>query len=148
MNERCPTCKAKLHYGELDGRRTLICIEHGEVATLEGCETIQQDVERVWQSDHAPREFKSEKAFQAAVERLARENGWMVYHTYDSRRSEPGFPDLTFCKNNQLFYAELKMPKGMVSQAQKKWIAALGEAGMDVYLWYPADWTRIEEVLG
>lgn len=143
----CPTCKAKLHYGELDNKRVLICIEHGEQMTLEAKEIIKQDVEAVWEKEHQPRLFKSEKDFQAAVERLARASGWMVYHTYDSRRCEPGFPDLTFCKGNQLFFAELKMPKGKVSQAQHQWMTALGEAGMDVYLWVPNDWTRIEEVL-
>ena len=37
---------------------------------------------------------ETEKGFQAAVVELARLRGWLVYHTYDSRRSAKGFPDL------------------------------------------------------
>ena len=35
-----------------------------------------------------------ESDFQRAVIEMARLHGWLVYHTHDSRRSAPGFPDL------------------------------------------------------
>ena len=37
----------------------------------------------------------NEKKFQSQVVRIAKVFGWLCYHTYDSRRSEPGFPDLS-----------------------------------------------------
>ena len=37
----------------------------------------------------------SEKEFQATVIEYAKACGWKVYHTYDSRRSDPG--SLTWC---------------------------------------------------
>ena len=53
----------------------------------------------------------TEAQFQARVVGIARENGFkvlrkdplqrpldLVYHTHDSRRSVPGFPDLVLCK--------------------------------------------------
>ncbi len=39
----------------------------------------------------------SEADFMDQVIDLAHLYGWMVYHTYDSRRSAPGYPDLAFC---------------------------------------------------
>ena len=40
----------------------------------------------------------SERAWQDVVVQAARLMGFHVYHAYDSRRSEPGFPDLTMVK--------------------------------------------------
>ena len=36
----------------------------------------------------------TEKQFQSHIVQYAKMRGWLVYHTHDSRRSEPGFPDL------------------------------------------------------
>ena len=46
-------------------------------------------------------QFVTEKAFQTAVVELAELCGWKVYHTYDSRRSAPGFPDLVLGPGNR-----------------------------------------------
>ena len=40
----------------------------------------------------------TEAQFQEAVVQLARLTGWLVYHTFDSRRSQAGYPDLTLLK--------------------------------------------------
>ena len=64
----------------------------------------------------------NEKAFQTIVITTARENGWMVYHTYDSRKSEPGFPDLCMVKNGFIMFVELKTDKGKVTSTQRQWI--------------------------
>ena len=63
---------------------------------------------------------QTEKAFQFAVIQLARLNGWMVYHTHDSRRSEPGWPDLALCRPPRLVLAKLKSDRGFLSSRQKQ----------------------------
>ena len=89
----------------------------------------------------------TEKDFQAAVINLARYTGWLVYHTHDSRRSEPGFPDLVLAKDKWLVTAELKTEKGTLTPAQTAWILALRETGNEVYVWRPSDWEQIQERL-
>ena len=75
------------------------------------------------------------------VRDLARYRGWLVYHTHDSRRSEPGFPDLCLVRGDRVIFAELKASKGVLSQAQREWVAALTNArGVEVYVWRPIDW--------
>ena len=89
-----------------------------------------------------------ERDFQAAVVELARLAGWRCYHTFDSRRSEPGFPDLCLVRGGQIVFAELKTAHGRLSAAQREWLAALGACpGVDAVLWRPEDWDEIEGVL-
>lgn len=84
----------------------------------------------------------TEKQLQTYVLELARALGWLVYHPYDSRRSQEGFPDLVLVRNKRLLFVELKSARGKVSDAQKKWIAALTETGTDVHIWRPEDWSN------
>ena len=67
----------------------------------------------------------NEKAFQEIVVTTARENGWMVYHTYDSQKSAPGFPDLCMIRNGVIMFVELKTDKGAVTTGQRQWIEQL-----------------------
>ena len=46
----------------------------------------------------------TEKQFMAQVVELAKLKGWLVYHTYDSRRSEPGFPDLCMVRKGTCLF--------------------------------------------
>lgn len=88
-----------------------------------------------------------ENVFQADVIRLAKTFGWMVYHTFDSRRSEEGFPDLVMVRGKRIVCAELKSAGGKTTAAQDAWLAAIRAAGPEVYLWRPADWSAIEAIL-
>ena len=72
----------------------------------------------------------SEKHFQAQVIDLAKKCGALCYHTYDSTRCEPSFPDLVIVKNKVL-YRELKTEKGRLTKAQKAWGDKLTAAGAD-----------------
>ena len=90
----------------------------------------------------------TEKMFQQAVVDYARYRGWATYHTYNSRRSEPGFPDLVLLKGERLLFAELKTMRGRVSPAQELWAVRLKSAAAPVYLWRPNMWPQIEQVLG
>jgi len=77
----------------------------------------------------------------------ARQLGWFDYHPYDSRRSTPGWVDLTLIRPPRLVFAELKTQRGAVSKAQKAVRALLEGCAVEVYLWRPADWDQIETVL-
>ena len=88
----------------------------------------------------------SEKQFQSQVVALARACGWLCYHTYDSRRSTAGFPDLVMVRERVVF-AELKRDGGRPTIPQSNWLHRLREAGQEAYLWRPADWDAIEKTL-
>lgn len=91
----------------------------------------------------------SEKDFMGQVIDLARMTGWRVYHTYDSRRSEAGFPDLVLVhpRRERVIFAELKSATGQLSVPQKAWLAALDEAGADVRVWRPDDLDLVTAIL-
>lgn len=89
----------------------------------------------------------SEREFMAHVVKLAKARGFLVYHTYRSDRSEPGFLDLVMVREDRIVWAELKTEIGKMSAAQQKWYDALDRAGEFVYLWRPSDWWEIVEVL-
>jgi hypothetical protein len=89
-----------------------------------------------------------EKELLARVRYLARVAGWLVYHTFNSRKSEAGFPDLVLVKPPRLVIAELKRAGEQPTIEQEAWLAALALVpGVECYLWRPADLPRIVEVL-
>lgn len=89
----------------------------------------------------------SEKQFMAQVIQFAKLHSWLVYHTHDSRRSEPGFPDLVLVRGERLLFVELKLDDTRTSQEQDKWIDAIRRARVQVLVWRPRFWASIEEVL-
>ena len=96
--------------------------------------------------DGGPVQAVSEKAFMAAVMRLATAHGWKVFHPFDSRKSVPGFPDLVLAKAGEpVIYAELKVGNEKPTIEQEQWLVTLRDAtGTEVYLWYPQDWPQID----
>lgn len=82
----------------------------------------------------------TEAQFQSQVLALARAMGLVVYHTHDSRRSQPGFPDLVIVGSGGVLYRELKTDKGRVSPDQTYWMQALLAAGQDARVWRPSQW--------
>jgi len=80
--------------------------------------------------------------------------GYLCYHTHDSRRSNPGFPDLCMV-GKRLIFAELKSEAGKVSAEQLDWLNRLdvierkSEGVVVARLWRPSDWLNgeVEEVL-
>jgi len=90
----------------------------------------------------------TEKEFLQQVRELASLCGWLVYHTYDSRRSPEGFPDLVLVRGDKVIFAELKSEKGRVRPEQRMWLDALEKVRRsEACLWRPNDWDRIVEVL-
>ncbi len=96
-----------------------------------------------------PRTFADEADFQAQLITAARRLGWRVYHTRDSRRSEPGFPDLVLASPRQrrVIFAELKTDTGHLSDDQSWWIGALTMAGQETYVWHFSDWDALLKIL-
>lgn len=90
----------------------------------------------------------SEKQFMAQVIELAHLYKWKTYHTFDSRRSAAGYPDLTLVRGNRCIHAELKSAKGRLTPTQKEWLDALNAVpGVESYCWRPKDWDEIVDVL-
>ena len=88
----------------------------------------------------------TEKAFQAEVVDIAKRLGWRVYHTYNSRRCEPGFPDLVLVRDRVLF-RELKTEKGKMRSAQEEWGQSFKTAEADWKVWRPSDMREIIQTL-
>lgn len=90
----------------------------------------------------------SEAELQRMVVQLAKLRGWLTYHTYDSRRSDEGFPDLVMVRE-RVIYVELKGERRdrKLSKVQQEWVGRLHDAGQEVYVWRPSDWTTIASTL-
>jgi len=91
-------------------------------------------------------EFESEKDFQSWVIEQAESNGWDWYHTFNSKRSKSGYPDLMMWRERVLF-AEVKSEDGVVSATQANVIDDLRAAGAEVYVWRPSDMLEVVRVL-
>ena len=81
---------------------------------------------------------------QNSIVQFARLIGFLVYHTTDSRRSAPGFPDLWICGFGVLIIMELKFGRNKTSPAQDAWIAQLRLAGQDVRVYQVEDWGNLK----
>lgn len=92
----------------------------------------------------------TEALFLSRIKTLARLLGLPTYHTHDSRRSDPGFPDLAILGPRALVLAELKSARGRVRPEQTLWLEGLARLpGVVVrpYLWRPSDWPQINRIL-
>lgn len=80
-----------------------------------------------------------EREWQNQVVDLAKLHGWRrPMHIHDSRRSEPGWPDLALVReNDRLILLELKREKGATTAAQRDWLTLLASAGVEVYVARP-----------
>lgn len=115
--------------------------------------------------DRPPQLSVSEAKWQAQVVELLQLLGFeLLYHTYDSRRSPAGFPDLVAIRFRPqtgrwtLLFVELKSERGVVRPSQVDWLAALEAIALIVNrrvsgvelvvdVWRPRDWERIVERL-
>ncbi len=90
----------------------------------------------------------SERDFQAQILDLARLAGWRAYHTFDSRRSQKGFPDLCLVRPPVVLFVELKSEDGKLRPEQREWLEALSRCeGVEARLWRPPDFEEIERTL-
>lgn len=91
-------------------------------------------------------EAKTEKEFQAQVNKEFRTFGWKPYHTHNSRKSAAGFPDLCAGRIGLVVVAELKVGDNAPTAEQVEWLNFWKSAGVPTYLWYPKDWADIAAV--
>ena len=87
---------------------------------------------------------QTEAHFQSQVVRLARQLGWRVFFTSNSKGSPPGWPDLVLVRPPHMLMWELKSERGLVTATQAETLdllMACTELGVGVVR--PADWDLI-----
>lgn len=95
----------------------------------------------------------TEAQFSSLVADVARLAGWKRYHTFNSRRSSFGFPDLVLIRSPRLIFAELKTEVGKTTEHQDEWLDALRalqgptKGLVQTYVWRPRDYDDITEIL-
>lgn len=99
----------------------------------------------------------TESGFLGTVVEYAKYRGWRTAHFRPARTATgwrtpcqgdaKGWPDLVFVRSGRIIFAELKMPKGKLSQEQLAWLEALRQTPFEVYVWTPNEWPEIEKVL-
>jgi hypothetical protein len=93
-----------------------------------------------------------EKDFQADIVRIAPSFGWEgTYHTFDSRKSEPDFPDLVMRRGDsfvcRVLVFELKVKKNKPTAGQSAWLAAFRAMGIVAECVWPSNWEMILKLL-
>lgn len=86
----------------------------------------------------------TEKMWQRMVEQAAASAGWLFYHTYDARKSQPGFPDLVLVRPPDVLFVELKTTTGTMSPPQRAWQQLLERCpGVEYAVWRPTDFEQV-----
>lgn len=82
-----------------------------------------------------------EYRLQEHVITAAKQLGFLAYHTWNSMRSEPGYPDLMLVKDGRCLAIELKRDGQEPTLAQRRWLDAFAEVPcIETYVWHGADW--------
>jgi len=88
-----------------------------------------------------------EADWQRDVVKLARTLGWdRIYHTFNSRRSAHGFPDLVLLRDRCVML-ELKREKTGLTDEQAGWLRALLAADVETYVIRPRNLEQIAAIL-
>ncbi len=110
--------------------------------TRRSARTQSKDARAIIDADMAEAEY------QAQIVKLAKAQGWRVYHTYDSRRSEPGFPDLILVRGPTMLCMEVKREDGMMTPEQQGWLTALNQVRtVSAVPVRPSHWGIVAELL-
>jgi hypothetical protein len=105
-----------------------------------------------------PAHVKIQEAdFQRAVIDIAHVFGWSVAHFRAARTSRgwrtpvegdgAGWPDLMLLRRDRFLVAELKAEGGHLRPAQAAWLDRFRAAGIEAYVWRPADFPTVMEIL-
>ena len=98
----------------------------------------------------------NEALFQDQVVRLAKMQGWLVFHASPKmvrpgvwRSDGRGFPDLVLVHRTRgIVFAELKTDSGKLSEHQVEWAATILSGGGEHHIWRPTDLSKIAKRLG
>jgi hypothetical protein len=89
-----------------------------------------------------------EETLLAKIRGFARAHGYLTYHTHNSQRSEPGFPDLVLTNGARVLMYELKDNRSKLTVEQDRWLALLAYSGkVECGVWRPRDWPHIVATL-
>lgn len=89
----------------------------------------------------------SEQALQELVRQACSLNGWLYYHTHDSRHSLSGFVETVAVRDTRLVCAELKRRGQGPTDAQQRWLAALTQVRqVECYVWTEDDLATLIQV--
>lgn len=91
----------------------------------------------------------TEKAFQATVIKALKITGWEFYHTFDSRRSVRGFPDLVclHAAKKKAMAIEIKTETGKLTTEQDQWLALFSLCGIESWLLRPSMFDEFWEAI-
>lgn len=100
----------------------------------------------------------TETEFTTELLKWAKVYGWRRFHVRTSGRmsngraiptvqGEAGFPDLVLVRPPRLIFAELKVGKNKLTDAQVAWWEELFAVSTEVYEWRPEQWSQILVVL-
>ena len=99
----------------------------------------------------------TEAEWTTQVIAFAQLNGWRTVHFRPARTSRgwrtavqgdgKGWPDLVMLRGSRLVAAELKSESGMATDDQLAWLDAMALVGAECYIWRPADWPSVVQVL-
>lgn len=81
----------------------------------------------------------SEEDLMTRIQRICRDLKLLAYHTYDSRKSPPGYPDWHIVGRTASIFRECKTETGRTTEDQDEWIERLRAVGHDVDIWRPRD---------
>ncbi len=81
-----------------------------------------------------------EKVLQENVRELCVVLKLRHYHTFDSRKSAPGWPDSVIAGPHGVLVRELKRQREKPTAAQQQWLDDLAATGVNVGVWRPLDW--------
>lgn len=86
--------------------------------------------------------------FMPRVIALAESLGWEVWHCRNAKFSKAGFLDLECIRPPRLLKIELKSESGTLTAEQKKLLNLYRRCpGIEAYVFWPKDWSKIEELL-
>jgi len=91
----------------------------------------------------------TEAQWEQQIRSMAALLGWTrVYHTYDARGSDKGYPDLTLVSPRfGVLWLETKGRTGRPSLKQIDWIEELQTAGEHAYIVKPEDYDTVQHIL-
>ena len=91
---------------------------------------------------------ESEESLQNKVIDLLKLGRWVYFHSWSSRHSVAGFPDIIAIRGTRVLAIELKSTKGKLTPAQIAWGQTFTATGkVEYYCWYSEDWDEMVKAL-